>query len=60
MHAAAPCFRPPIRIPFRPKLQPRFPAMRDWFTFDNLPLTLIILLIIVSWLSFFSVILFGG
>lgn len=34
--------------------------MRDWFTFENLPLTLIIVLIVMSWLSFFSVILFGG
>jgi hypothetical protein len=33
--------------------------MRNWFTFENLPLTLIIALIIWSWLSFFSVILFA-
>jgi hypothetical protein len=33
--------------------------MRDWFTFENLPLTLIVLLIVMSWLSFFSVILFA-
>lgn len=33
--------------------------MRDWFTFHNLPLTLIVLLIIMSWLSFFSVIFFA-
>ena len=29
------------------------------FSFENLPLTLTILLIIFSWLSFLSVILFG-
>jgi hypothetical protein len=34
-------------------------VMRNWFTFENLPLTLIIALIIWSWLSFFSVILFA-
>jgi len=34
-------------------------GMRDWFTFENLPLTLIILLIIWSWISFFSVIVPG-
>ena len=33
--------------------------MRNWFTFENLPLTLIIALIIFSWLSFLSVILFA-
>jgi len=33
--------------------------MRTWFTFENLPLTLTAALIIFSWLSFFSVILFG-
>jgi hypothetical protein len=30
------------------------------FTFDNFPLVLILLLIIVSWLSFFSVIPWGN
>ena len=35
----------------------RIHPMRDWFTFQNLPLTLIVLLIIWSWISFFSVIL---
>ncbi len=34
--------------------------MRDWFTFENFPLTFTAGLIIFSWLSFFSVILFGG
>jgi hypothetical protein len=33
--------------------------MKDYFTFDNLPLTIIIALIVMSWLSVFSVILFG-
>ncbi len=33
--------------------------MRDWFSFDNFPLTFTAALIIFSWLSFFSVILFG-
>ena len=46
-------------IPFPHTLLTESLAMRDWFTFENLPLTLIIILIIVSWLSFFSVILFA-
>ena len=46
-------------IPFGHTLLTESPAMRDWFTFENLPLTLIIILIIMSWLSFFSVILFA-
>lgn len=46
-------------IPFPHTLLTELLAMRDWFTFENLPLTLIILLIIMSWLSFFSVILFA-
>ena len=46
-------------IPFADTLLTESLAMRDWFTFENLPLTLIIILIIVSWLSFFSVILFA-
>lgn len=29
------------------------------FTWDNLPMTIIVTLIVMSWLSFFSVILFG-
>lgn len=33
--------------------------MRNWFTFENFPLTFTAALIIFSWLSFFSVILFG-
>jgi hypothetical protein len=33
--------------------------MKDYFTFDNLPLTIIIALIVMSWLSAFSVIFFG-
>jgi hypothetical protein len=33
--------------------------MKEMFTFENLPLTFIIGLIVVSWLSFFSVILFA-
>lgn len=33
--------------------------MRDWFSFYNFPLTFIAGLIIFSWLSFFSVILFA-
>lgn len=34
-------------------------AMKDYFTFYNLPLTIVIVLITMSWLSIFSVILFG-
>lgn len=34
--------------------------MRHWFTFENFPLTFIVFLIIISWLSLFSVVLFGG
>lgn len=30
------------------------------FSFENLPLTLTIALIVMSWLSFLSVIFFGG
>ncbi len=33
--------------------------MKDYFTFDNLPLTIIIALIVMSWLSALSVIFFG-
>ncbi|WP_255349370.1 MULTISPECIES: hypothetical protein [Thioalkalivibrio] len=33
--------------------------MREWFTFPNFPLTFTVGLIIWSWISFFSVILFG-
>jgi hypothetical protein len=33
--------------------------MREWFTFENFPLTFIIALAIMSWLSLFSVILFA-
>ncbi len=33
--------------------------MREWFSFDNFPLTFTVGLIIWSWISFFSVILFG-
>ncbi len=33
--------------------------MRNWFTFENFPLTFTAALIIFSWFSFFSVILFG-
>jgi hypothetical protein len=35
------------------------PAMREWFTFETFPLTFIIFLAIMSWLSLFSVILFA-
>lgn len=30
------------------------------FSFDNFPLTITIVLVVLSWLSFFSVVLFGG
>ena len=30
------------------------------FSFDNFPMTITIVLIVLAWLSFFSVILFGG
>jgi len=33
--------------------------MKDYFTFYNLPLTIVIVLITMSWLSILSVILFG-
>ncbi len=33
--------------------------MKDMFSFDNFPLTFIIALVIIAWLSFFSVILSG-
>ena len=33
--------------------------MKDMFTFANFPLTFIFILVIVAWLSFFSVILSG-
>ncbi len=33
--------------------------MKDYFTFYNFPLTIVIALITMSWLSIFSVILFG-
>lgn len=33
--------------------------MKSWFSFQNLPLTIIVLLIIWSWLSALSVIIFG-
>ncbi len=33
---------------------------RNMFKFENLPLTIIVFLIVMSWLSFFSVILTGG
>lgn len=33
--------------------------MRTWFSFDYFPLTFVIALVIWSWISFFSVILFG-
>jgi hypothetical protein len=45
--------------PSRTKQRTDSTVMRNWFTFENLPLTLIIALIIWSWLSFFSVILFA-
>jgi|JRYL01.1.fsa_nt_gb hypothetical protein len=34
-------------------------AMKDYFTFYNLPLTIVIVLIVMSWLSALSVIFFG-
>lgn len=34
-------------------------GFKSYFTFENLPLTITIALIIVSWLSILSVILFG-
>ncbi|PYG01513.1 hypothetical protein D893_01878 [Thioalkalivibrio sp. ALE21] len=33
--------------------------MGGWFTFENFPLTLTAVLVVWSWFSFFSVILFG-
>jgi len=33
--------------------------MKEYFTFDNLPMTIIIALIVMSWLSALSVIFFG-
>ncbi len=33
--------------------------MKDYFTFYNLPLTIVIVLIVMSWLSALSVIFFG-
>jgi hypothetical protein len=30
------------------------------FSFDNFPMTITIALIVIAWLSFFSVVLFGG
>jgi hypothetical protein len=30
------------------------------FSFENFPLTITIFLVVVAWLSFFSVLLFGG
>ncbi len=33
--------------------------MKDYFTFYNLPLTIVIVLIAMSWLSVLSVIIFG-
>ncbi len=33
--------------------------MKDMFTFDNFPLTFIIILVIIAYLSLFSVILSG-
>ena len=33
--------------------------MKDMFTFQNLPMVIIIALITISWLSFLSVVLFG-
>ena len=34
--------------------------MKSWFTFANLPLTIVVLLITWSWLSALSVIIFGS
>jgi hypothetical protein len=34
-------------------------VMKDYFTFYNLPLTIVVLLIVMSWLSALSVIFFG-
>ncbi len=33
--------------------------MKEYFTFDNLPMTIIVALIVMSWLSALSVIFFG-
>jgi len=33
--------------------------MKEMFTFQNLPLTIIVALIVVSWLSFLSVVFFS-
>lgn len=33
--------------------------MKSWFTFENLPLTIVVLLITMSWLSALSVIFFA-
>lgn len=33
--------------------------MKDMFTFQNFPMVVIIALVIISWLSFLSVVLFG-
>jgi hypothetical protein len=33
--------------------------MKDYFTFYNLPLTIVVALIVMSWLSALSVIFFG-
>lgn len=57
---ATACFWARLRIRFAGNALPTdIPAMRNWFTFENLPLTLIVALIIWSWISFFSVILFA-
>lgn len=33
--------------------------MKSWFTMQNLPMTLVVMLIVWAWISFLSVILFG-
>lgn len=33
--------------------------MKSYFTFDNFPMTIVIVLIVMAWLSILSVILFG-
>lgn len=33
--------------------------MKEYFTFDNLPMTIIVALIVMAWLSALSVIFFG-
>ena len=63
MRPSAQLLAKPILIKSNPANKPptnrETKEMKEYFTFDNLPMTIIVALIVMSWLSALSVIFFG-